>query len=221
MRPISLLTLALAGVLAATSAPAQSDPQPDPETDRCRAFVNGSEIVVTYAPDRVEATRRERAMSWPGRAWNRAWGTPPDCPSEVVITYLAVTVPEAQTEGYCLAASGADGSFLLVPGERNFRGRCRRTTCEVVDTTKDQALALAAGMARRATGQEEEEAPGGASLVSHASGALLATGTGGTVTALLQSLGGTVAGAVSTPALLTAGAVTVVALGGAVYVCSE
>jgi hypothetical protein len=189
-------------------------------TVACRAFVNGSEIVVKFDPSASAITRRERVLGWPGRLWNWGWGSPPNCNSEALIAYLSENVEADQIDGYCLSQSD-EGSYLLVPGERNFRGRCKKTTCELVNATKEEGLALAAGFGGLVVGTNTGLAAGGVTIVTHSSGAMIATGTSGYIAGTLGGIGTTIGGILSAPVVIGAAVVTVVVAGGAVYVCAE
>ena len=190
------------------------------EAERCRAYVNGDEVVVesenfpTFA-DNVGA--REKLLAWPSRTWNKAWGTPAACDSGVLFDYLATTVPTEEIDGYCLAP--AEAGFVLVPGERNFRGQCKKTVCERVNTTVDETTDLTRTLAKSAL--ETATQPENLSTVAHKSGAFILSGTAGTVAANLSTAGTTLLAALSTPAAIAAVGVSVVAVGGTVYMCSR
>ncbi len=187
--------------------------------ERCSAVVNGSEVVVnsanftTFADD---VKRREKLRNWPSAKWNKAWGTPPACNSGVLYDYLATTVPTAEIADYCLTSTDDDGYFLI-PGPRNYRGMCRKTVCERVNTTVDETTAISAAIARDAL--QKARAPGAASAVAHKSGALILSGTAGTIATNLGTTGTAVITALSTPVALAAVGVSVVAVGGTVYMC--
>tara|TARA_R110002049_G_scaffold23545_3_gene83295 strand:- start:11546 stop:12163 length:618 start_codon:yes stop_codon:yes gene_type:complete len=184
--------------------------------DRCRAVVNGSDVVIeaeNFSTFSDQVGRRERMLNWPSRKWNSAWGTPPACNSGVLFDYLATTVPDDQIDGYCLTNTRDDGYFLI-PGTRNFRGSCRRTFCERVNTTKQETVNITKSIAQTAMQPENLRA------VAHKSGAMILTGGASALSANLATTGSTVVTALSTPAALAATGVSVVAVGGAVYMCS-
>ncbi len=203
----TLIVSALALALCATGAAAQ----------QCRTFVNGSEIVIDQGSVETDtkAKLRERAVRWPSKTWNKAWGTPPPCKSTVTIAYLAQNAPEVDVAAHCLSTLD-DGSFLLVPGKRNFRGLCRKTVCERVNTTKDEAI----GITSRVVGTVKNTVAG-VSSVAHSSGATLLTGSSGYIASQLGTAGSTALSAAATPATLTIVAVGAVGIGGAIYLCRE
>lgn len=186
--------------------------------DRCRAFVNGSEIVVdeqnfpTFAD---EVKRRENLLGWPARQWNRAWGSPAACNSGVLFDYLATTVPENDIKPYCLSET-VDG-FVLVPGERNFRGLCRKTVCDRVNATADETVALSKSIARSAA--ETVTRPDTAVAIAHKSGALILSGSASALAADIGATGSTLVTALSAPTAAAAVGLTVLTVGGAVYLC--
>ena len=203
------LLLALFFVVAASQASAE----------RCSAVVNGSEIVVdseNFTTFSDEVNRREKLLSWPSRKWNEAWGSPPACNSGVLYDYLATTVPTEEIATYCLTSTEDDGYFLI-PGPRNFRGLCRKTVCERVNTTVDETTEISKSIAQGATKVLTE--PGGARAIAHQSGALILSGSAGTITANLASTGSTMMTALSAPAVLAAAGVSVLAVGGTVFMC--
>jgi hypothetical protein len=210
LRP-ALITLALTlTTLLATPASAE----------RCRALVNGAEVVIeaeNFANFADEVGTRERLMNWPARKWSNLWGAPPACNSGVLFDYLATTVPLDQINGYCLTATDEDGHFLI-PGERNYRGNCRKTFCERVNTTKEETVSISKSIARSAVDTISQ--PDNLRAVAHKSGAFILTGGASALSANLATTGTTLATALSTPAALAATGVSVVAVGGAVYMCS-
>ena len=209
MRLLPVLVL-----LALAASPAAA------ETRRCLATVNGSEVSIDYDPALTEpVSRRERLLGWPGRTWDRAWGAPPACDSALTILYLAQSLPGEEIDGYCLARDGETDSFLLVPGERGFRGRCTKTTCERVNDVREDAVTASAKVARTvadvATGRTDSRI----GAVAHSSGAAILSGNAGPVSAALSGIGPTVVAVLTAPATLAAAAVSVVTIGGVVYVC--
>lgn len=192
------------------------------ENQRCLSTVNGSPVVIEYDPATAQpVTRRERLLGWPSRTWNRTWGEPPACDSGVVIAQLGQTLAADEITGYCLAGDPGDGTFLLVPGERNFRGRCRRTACERVNAAADDAVAASGTVARAvadvATGRSDSRL----AAVAHSSGAAILTGNAGALGTALSGIGSSAMAVLTAPAAMAAAAVSVVTIGGAVYVCHD
>ena len=189
------------------------------QADQCRAMINGDEVVVeaeNFATFAEDVKHRERLLNWPSRTWSRAWGKPVACDSGVLLDYLATTVPDDDINGYCLTETKEDGYFLI-PGERNFQGMCKTTLCEKVNTTKDQSVAVAGSITREIA---EDVGAAGVNAIKHGSGALMLSGSAASISPTLSTAGTATMTALSSPAVLAAAGVTVVAVGGAVYMCS-
>lgn len=193
------------------------------QQDTCVARVNHLDVVIATGSlgkgnDTAASSRRERLQSWPARQWNRARGRPPACDSLTAITFLAQYLEIEETDGYCLSDDDEAG-FLLVPGERNYRGRCRATVCERVNMAVDETIETAGSIAGIVTGTQRPTS--GIAGFAHSSGAMLLSGNAASVTAALGNVATGVTTALSAPAVMTAAAVSVVAVGGAVYVCND
>ena len=95
----------------------------------CMTRVDHQDIII--APGAIRdatagPTLRERWLTLPGRLWDRAWGQPVACDSATTLAFLAGILGYGETDGFCLVQEDSEG-FLLVPGARNFRGRCQGT----------------------------------------------------------------------------------------------
>ena len=215
MRRTALLILAL----SFPALPAQA------EERRCTATVNGRETVVTY-DDAIEfgteLGTRERVARWPGRVWNKAWGTPPACDSRVLFTYLSVELPPEETEGYCLGPDPDDDGWLLVPGARGATAQCSVTTCDRINAAADGAAGAGAALAGLMltpppTPAEAVAEPG---RLLHSSGALVLKGTAEWLATSIGTAAPGVTAALTGPVAIGAAAASVVVIGSAVYVCS-
>ncbi len=206
------MRLLLAILLAALAGAAQAQ--------SCAARVNAQELILV--PEAMGAPSpglRERLLMWPQRSWDRAWGERVACDSAAVMHFLATTMRLDQTEGYCLAQDDAQG-WLLVPGARNFRGRCTRTVCDRVNILADGMAALGTAMLGLATGREIETDADAVTAVAHGTGAVLVSGRASAVAASLGQAGAALGTALATPSAAAGTAVTVIGVGGAVYLCS-
>lgn len=208
---------ALVPALAALFATASALPAQEADPNLCQATVNETEVIVDRSLVDSEITRREALLAWPDKAINRWRGTLPTCNSAELISHLAGTVPAEEIDGYCLATSET-GEYVLLPGPRNYRGLCRKTTCERVNATRDDAVAMTGSVAR---GVRDVATHPGTKAVTHGSGAMILSGTGASITTTLSTAGSTALTALTAPVALTAAAVTVVAVGGALYVCQD
>ncbi|WP_432255958.1 hypothetical protein [Limimaricola sp. AA108-03] len=208
-----LLSLALAAAIPAL--PAQA------EETHCRASVNGRETVVTYDDSidfETELGTRERMSRWPGKVWNKAWGSPPACDSRVLFTYLAVELPPEETDGYCLQPDPDDDGWLLVPGTRGTTAQCSITTCDRVNAAVDTGTTLAGLML--APPPTPAEAVAEPERLLHSSGALVLKGTAEWLATSIGTAAPGVTAALTGPVALGAAAASVVVIGSAVYVCS-
>jgi hypothetical protein len=190
----------------------------------CIARVNHQELIIvagTVIEGTPDITLRERLLSWPTRTWDNAWGEAPACDSATTIAFLARMLSLDETEGYCLADAKDGTGFLLVPGERNFRGRCRTTICEHVNMVRDEGLAVAQGAASLIAGRQINSVTDGVTALASSSGAMLVTGQSSAIMSALGQTAGALTTALTAPATAAAAAVTVMTVGGAVYVCSD
>lgn len=190
--------------------------------ETCNVRINAMDIAVDpalFVDKSTSATRRERMLAWPGR--NLSWlrGNNPACPSNVTLTFLAQLEGLPDTNGYCLAEGDAQSGWLLVPGERNFRGRCSVSTCERVNGTASDLTALTTTVTEFAYGERANEETTG---VAHESGALLMSASRSTLQRTMEAGASTaIAAALSSPTALAATALTVTVVGGGVWLCSE
>lgn len=205
-----------AGLVAlCLASPAMAQDRP------CVARVDHLDVVI--APGVVDAApgAAERIARWPGALWDRAWGRPATCDSATTIAFLAAVEAVEDIDGLCLAEAADDGGWLLVPGERNWRGRCRRTVCDRINAAAADGAAIAGIVTSVATGRQVGSLGEGVTAVASTSGAMMLTGQAPALFTLLGE-GATAAGAaLSAPAVAGAAAVTVLAVGGAVYVCRD
>lgn len=210
-----------AGLLAALALGAGAIPA-KAQTRDCVARVDHLDVVIaagTVSAD--DASLRERLLGWPGRQWDRARGTPPACDSAVTIAFHGAILALDDAENMCLARDPADHGYILVPGTRNYRGRCARTACERVNMLRDDGFALAASIGGLVTGREIDSPTDGLAAVAQSTGAMLLTGQSGFLIEALGQGATALGSALSAPAVATAAAVTVVAVGGVVYVCHD
>ncbi len=206
MRFVLLLVFSLMGA----AAQAQS----------CATRVNSQELIIV--PEAMGAPSpglRERLRMWPSRTWDRTWGDRVDCDSAAIVHFLATTMRLDQTEGYCLAEDDRHG-WLLVPGARNYRGRCTKTVCDRVNVVADGMELLGKTMMSLAAGRQVDSDGEAVTAVAHGTGAVLVSGQAPAVAASLGQSAATLGAALSVPAAAGAAAVTVIGVGGAFYLCS-
>ncbi len=191
--------------------------------DTCNIRINAMDITVDpeqFSDGSATATRRERALSWPTRSLSRLRGNTPGCPSNVTLTFLAQLEGLPDTTGYCLAEGDAQSGWLLVPGDRNFRGRCQASTCERVNGTATDLENLTRTLTAFAYG-ERPSSPETTS-VAHASGAVLMSATRSALQRTFETgASAALSAAMSSPTAIAASAITVTAVGGGVWLCSN
>lgn len=188
----------------------------------CRAEVNQTEVLIdrdAFDAMSGRAGLAERARAWPSRGLSRLKGQPPACDSQTLIAYLAAEVPDADIEGYCLL-SQPDSGYILVPGARNYRGHCSKTTCDRVNAAAKSAGAIAGTATDIVTGRDNAAGQSRTGAVIHASGAAILSGSAaGILSTLGTGASAAVTAALAAPAVAGAAAVSVVAIGGSVYLC--
>lgn len=148
-----------------------------------------------------------------------------DCPSFVTLRHLTPGLSDKERSVFCLNFDKKRKTYTgFSNGERDAYLNCKKPTktfCERVNDSKDAAIAIV-GVGAGATGGASVAAgAAGVSAVAHSSGAVILTGSGGYIAGTLGSLGAGALAVLTAPATLTAAAVSVVAVGGAVYVCRE
>lgn len=187
------------------------------ETRTCTTSVEGQRVTLFYEPDDQQVSenrsRREALLS--------GWGAI-DCPSYVTLRHLTPDLTDDQRQAFCLQWDPqADTYAGYAEGGRDAYLRCRapkRTFCERVNTSV-QTSAAVAGLADAPEGQEG--LVNGVQAVTRPGGAVVLSGAGAAVQQTIAGASGAAGAALATPIGLAAAAVTVVAVGGAVYLCSE
>lgn len=210
------LTAPLAALLGLLALPLPA------EERACVTRVDHLDIVIAPGaiPAEGEAGLGERLLSFPRGVWNRAWGRPAVCDSSTTIAFLAGVLALSEVDRHCLARAPGDGGWLLIPGERNFRGRCRRTFCDRVNATAEDAAGLGRLVALLATGQDPGAAAGLTAAVG-ASGSAMVSGEAGTIIGALGEAATALTAALAAPEAAAAAAVTAIAVGGTVYLCHD
>ncbi|MDB6454428.1 hypothetical protein [Falsirhodobacter sp. 20TX0035] len=187
------------------------------EAQSCTTSVEGQQINLFYEPDdeQVGANQSRR------EAWLGGWGKL-DCPSYVTLRYLTPDLTDDQRQTFCLQWDNAANTYAgYAEGARDAYLRCRaprRTFCERVNTSVQTSMAVA-GLADAPEGSEG--VVNGVQTVTRPGGAVVLSGAGAAVQQTIAGASTTAGAALATPIGLAAAAVSVVAVGGAVYLCSE
>ena len=189
--------------------------------DVCTVRVHGMDITIDstqFTDDDLTVSTGEQLMTAPKQLWANLRGSLPPCSSNTTLTFMGSLMETYTPNGYCLEFGDNDAGYLLLPGTRNFRGRCEKTTCERINVAADEASALNAQM-RGIFGQPPsfEEIARAETL-----GAMAVKGTDRFLRGKLNNAATmTIFTALGAPELLIASSVTVVALQGAAFLCHD
>ncbi|AOZ69877.1 hypothetical protein LPB142_11545 [Rhodobacter xanthinilyticus] len=201
---LTLLPLLGLGLLAALPARA--------ELVRCTTSLRGEAVGFAYDPQN-EALRGSRSLR--EKVLGGKKGV--DCPGLVTLRALTPELDDAGRAPFCLQWDEKAGTYLgYATGARDPWGHCRapsRSFCERVNGSAAAAgriMGNASGIAREAEAQ----------VSANPVGAVVIEGQGARLGAKLRDMGASAVLGLS-PAGLAAVAVTAVAVGGAVYVCSD
>ncbi|SHE64135.1 hypothetical protein SAMN05444339_101953 [Loktanella atrilutea] len=186
--------------------------------DVCQSTVESIALQIdteTLTVSPAPTTRRERLLNFPARSFDWLTGDQRSCTSEEVFAFISEIEP---VDDMCLQYTDAETGFVLVPGARNFRGRCTGGgVCTKVNGTKDALTHATGAVVGTVLGTGDSTL----SKVTHSSGAVLLSGSHASITSALGTAATSAAGVVSAPVAIGAAAATAVAVGGAVWVCSE
>lgn len=185
----------------------------------CDLWLEGRQRRISYTWDEVfdkeSRTVSEKVLGPRGEG---------SCPSYVTLAFMTPELPQAQRSMFCLVYDKESQQISgFQQGARDARGICKapaRSLCERVNAGKQAALAItgfAAGAVGSAVGTT---AVTGTTVVMHSSGAAILTGSAGYVAGTLGTIGTATLGVLTGPAVGTATAIAVIAVGGAVYLCS-
>ncbi len=186
--------------------------------DECTVRVNAMDVVVNTDLFGEGATLREDVLSWPRRSLNALTGTLPTCASDITLDFMAGIEGLPNTDGYCLAEGDAQTGWLLVPGDRNFRGRCAVSTCQQINGAADDIVGLTNRMALMLYGEPDPNSQ----VMAHASGVMIMTLGRDAIQDKAEELGSAaLVAALTTPMGLSATALSVVAVGGSMWMCNR
>ena len=182
--------------------------------------VNAMDVLVNveaFAEDAAPG-RAERVLSWPRRSWDRLTGDTPPCPSAVALNFMAGIEGLPNSEGYCLAEGDEDTGLLLVPGERDYRGRCTVSVCQRVNMAADDTIAITNRMAVRLYEPPDPDSE----IMAHASGAMILTMGQAALQSVIDDYGmAALETVLATPEAMAATALSVMAVGGTLWLCNR
>lgn len=205
MKPALLMCLALAAPVVAPTL-AMAAPV------FCSARIAGQDVPLAYDPDepglRATYTLRETIFT----RWGRS-----TCPSHVILRSLTPELTDEERQPFCMRHDEQTESFIGYDlGERDARGACKQPAgrvCKRVHQTQNAAVAITSAAGRGAVR--------GLQALPDGSGAVIVSGSKGYVAGALQAMGGAAATFAASPIMMAGAAVTVIAVGGAVYACSD
>ena len=179
----------------------------------CETSIRGEDLRFVYDPDNaaLKASRsmRDRLMGARGAI---------TCPGLVTLRAMTPELDDSARGPFCLQWDSKAKTYLgYAQGERDAWVSCRkpsRSFCERVNGSKAAAMHFAAQ-----TGAGARDL--GLAVLRDPSGAVLLQGSADAIGAQLSSWGASAASTLSAPATLSALAISAVAVGGAVYVCSD
>lgn len=203
------LILSLCLILAPLTAKA--------EVKACLTSIDGAENAVMYdtrdASIQENRSTRERLFGNYGKI---------TCPGFVTLREMTPGLTDEERTPFCLTYDKDRKTYTGFDlGERDAWLGCKAPSgrfCRSVNATTETAGQVAASIGRAATGGGDG---GGESFLDTRSGALIASGAGSYVSSVLGGAASSAIAALSAPATITAAAVSVVAVGGAVFVCGN
>lgn len=190
------------------------------EEIECTTKVNGVVESLSYDLDEDELYLNYsfREIFFGGSADNT-------CPAFITLRHLTPELTDQERSAFCLQFDDETDSYTgMSQGERDAYLNCRtpsRSFCERVNASKDAAITIAGFGAGATTGVSVATGAAGVTAVAHSSGAIILTGSSGYIAGTLGSIGAGAVAVLTSPVTLTGALVSVVAIGGAVYVCQE
>jgi hypothetical protein len=182
----------------------------------CTSSIKGQSVRLTYSSldyFKEDTTLRDLAVS-------RKRGV---CPGYVVLQHMAPALTDKQRETFCLDFDAKARTYRGISlGQRDAYGECSAPgkVCEFVNAKKDAALTITGLAAGASGGATAAATAAGVTAVTHSSGAIILTGSAGYIGGTLGTIGAGAVAVLTAPAVLAGAAVSLVAVGGAVYVCA-
>lgn len=186
----------------------------------CDLHINGIQkrISYTYDEDFDIDNTSFREIVWGSKGGG-------SCPSYVTLAYLTPEMTPAQRSIFCLAYDRKKDTVTgIQQGERDAYRACKapsRSICQRVNSAKNAGIAIAsfaAGSVGTAVGATTVT---GTTVVIHSSGAAILTGPAGYVAGTLGTLGTNALGVLTAGPAAPVAAISLIAVGGAVYLCSD
>ncbi|MDH2327519.1 hypothetical protein QCN27_11645 [Cereibacter sp. SYSU M97828] len=186
------------------------------EPRTCTTSVSGLRMDLFYEPNDEElSANRSYREALTGRFGD-------GCPGYVTLRHLTPDLTDAQRSPFCLQwDEGAQTYAGYAEGPRDAYLACRkpsRSFCERVNASVGASRQVAGLAAQTA---DTVATINGATAAVHPGGAVVLSGATSAVSGAIGTAGTAASAALATPVGLAAAAVSVVAVGGALYVCSE
>lgn len=145
------------------------------------------------------------------------------CPAFVSLRIMTPDLNDLERSVFCLSYDEEQDTIVgFAKGERDAYLICKEPAvplCDRVNATKEEALTIVGLGAGATAGASAAATAAGVTAVTHSSGAVILTGSSGYIAGTLGTVGTGLIGVLTAPVTLTAAAVSVVAVGGAVYLC--
>ena len=145
------------------------------------------------------------------------------CPGFIVLRHMTPKLSPAERETFCAIYDKKAKNYLgFAQGVRDAYGKCKKsgTLCKAINASKEEALALVGLGAGATVGASAATTAAGITAVTHSSGAVILTGSAGYLAGTLGTISAAVVAALTAPAAIIGATVSVVAVGGAVYLCN-
>ena len=213
MRRKNQLTVSVIAALLLVTATAHAD-----EDKTCTARINGDLIEVDYSlyyDEYLENTTFREILfaNWDG-----------SCPSYVVLATLTPDLTASERQDFCMEYNKEEGYYTNFSlGKRDAYGECetKGKFCQLVNATKEEAIAIVGLGSGAVAGTTVATSAAGVTAVAHSSGAVILTGTSGYIAGTLGTMAASVVSALTAPLVVAGAVVSVVAVGGAVYICAD
>jgi len=186
----------------------------------CDTIINGKHIPLAYDSEDMNLYDNYGFREIFLRGWGKI-----TCPSFITLRHLTPELNDHERAVFCLNYDKKMKTYTgFTIGERNAYLECqkpKKTFCERVNESKDAAIAITGVAAGAAGGATLATAGTGVTAVLHSSGAAILTGAGGYIAGTLATIGATGLAILTSPITIGVTTISVVAVGGAVYICKE
>lgn len=180
----------------------------------CETRVNGEPVALTFDDE-------EEVWSSYREGWFAKGAT---CPGLIVLRQLTPDLDDTERGVFCAVWDAEAEQYTgFATGARDGYGRCRKPglICRGVKATAGEVMAVSGlGIRVEEPAAPEQSPPGLLGALAQQAGAVVLSGTAAHVASALQGAGAALAATVGGPVALAGAAVTVVAVGGALYMCS-